>query len=114
VTGCGCWVCQALVCRLQFPGSRSRNPARLAERVSVATWPGHPLIEPSRASPGGVVGCGLGTEAAYLASVGWRVAGIDLSQTAVRRAAAEHDDVAFVRADVRALPFGSGGLDAAV
>jgi 2-polyprenyl-3-methyl-5-hydroxy-6-metoxy-1,4-benzoquinol methylase len=41
-------------------------------------------------------GCGLGTEAAYLASVGWRVAGMDLSQTALRRAAAEHDDVAFV------------------
>jgi SAM-dependent methyltransferase len=31
------------------------------------------------------VGCGLGTEAGYLASVGWRVAGIDLSATALRR-----------------------------
>jgi len=60
------------------------------------------------------VGCGLGTEAALLASVGWRVAGIDLSQTALRRAAAERDDVTFVRADVRALPFASGGFDAAV
>jgi SAM-dependent methyltransferase len=60
------------------------------------------------------VGCGLGTEAGYLALVGWRVAGIDLSQTALRRAAAKHDDVAFVRADVRALPFATGRFDAAV
>ena len=60
------------------------------------------------------VGCGLGTEAGYLASAGWRVAGIDLSQTALRRAAAEHDNVAFVRADVRAPPFATGRFDAAV
>jgi SAM-dependent methyltransferase len=60
------------------------------------------------------VGCGLGTEAGHLASAGWRVAGIDLSQTALRRAAAEHDDVAFVRAAVRALPFASGRFDAAM
>ncbi len=60
------------------------------------------------------VGCGLGTEAGYLAAAGWRVAGIDLSRTALVRAAAGHADVAFVRADVRALPFAPGGFDAAV
>jgi len=32
----------------------------------------------------------------------------------LRPAAAEHDEVAFVRADVLALPFGSGLFDAAV
>ena len=60
------------------------------------------------------VGCGLATEAAHLASSGWRVAGVDLSRTALRRAAAEHGDVGFARADVRALPFAPGCLDAAV
>jgi 2-polyprenyl-3-methyl-5-hydroxy-6-metoxy-1,4-benzoquinol methylase len=29
------------------------------------------------------VGCGLGSEAGYLASLGWQVAGIDLSGTAL-------------------------------
>jgi SAM-dependent methyltransferase len=51
------------------------------------------------------VGCGLGTEAGHLASAGWQVAGIDLSEVALARAAAEQGDTAFLRADVRALPF---------
>jgi SAM-dependent methyltransferase len=59
-------------------------------------------------------GCGLGSEASHLASAGWRAAGIDLSGTALRRAAAEHGDVAFARADVRALPFAPGCFNAAV
>src|SRR5215471_14289650 len=37
------------------------------------------------------VGCGLGVEAGYLAAAGWQVAGIDLSQVALARAAAGHD-----------------------
>jgi SAM-dependent methyltransferase len=60
------------------------------------------------------VGCGLGTEAAHLAAAGWQVAGIDLSQTALARAAAAHGQVAFVRADVRGLPFAGRCFDAAV
>jgi SAM-dependent methyltransferase len=60
------------------------------------------------------VGCGLGTEAGYLASTGWQVTGIDLSETAARRAAAEHGHVVFARADVRRLPFAPGSFDAAV
>jgi SAM-dependent methyltransferase len=60
------------------------------------------------------VGCGLGAEAGYLATLGWRVAGIDLSQTALQRAAAGHGDVAWVRADVRWLPFARHCFDAAV
>jgi 2-polyprenyl-3-methyl-5-hydroxy-6-metoxy-1,4-benzoquinol methylase len=33
------------------------------------------------------VGCGLGVEAGYLAAAGWQVAGVDLSQVALSRAA---------------------------
>ena len=46
--------------------------------------------------------------------MGWRAAGIDLSATALRRAAAEHGAVAFVRADVRRLPCARHRFDAAV
>jgi SAM-dependent methyltransferase len=60
------------------------------------------------------VGCGLGTEAGYLASVGWRAVGIDLSAVALGRAAGSHPDAGFLRADLRRLPFRSGSFDAAV
>jgi SAM-dependent methyltransferase len=60
------------------------------------------------------VGCGLGTETAHLAAAGWQVVGIDLSLTALARAAAAHGQVAFMRADVRRLPFAGGRFDAAV
>ena len=60
------------------------------------------------------VGCGLGVEAGYLAVAGWQVAGIDLSQTALARAAAGHDGAAFMRADVRRLPFHRHCFDAAL
>ena len=60
------------------------------------------------------VGCGLGTEAGYLASAGWQAAGIDLSGTALARAAAGHPDASFMRADVRRLPLRPHCLDAAV
>jgi trans-aconitate methyltransferase len=45
------------------------------------------------------IGCGAGTEAAYLASAGWQAAGIDLSEVALTKAAAEHRDLTFLRAD---------------
>jgi SAM-dependent methyltransferase len=57
---------------------------------------------------------GLATEAGHLASTGWQVAGIDLSEVALARAAAEQDHAAFLRADVRRLPFHDHCLDAAV
>jgi SAM-dependent methyltransferase len=65
---------------------------------------------------GGVldVGCGLGTEAGYLASAGWQAVGVDLSEAAIARAAAGHDDAAFLRADVLRLPFQSHCFDAAI
>lgn len=60
------------------------------------------------------VGCGVGTEAGHLASAGWQVAGIDLCQSALARAAATHHGVAFLRADLRSLPFADHSFDAAV
>jgi methyltransferase family protein len=57
---------------------------------------------------------GLATEAGHLASTGWQVAGIDLFEVALARAAAEQDHAAFLRADVRRLPFHDHCLDAAV
>jgi SAM-dependent methyltransferase len=60
------------------------------------------------------VGCGLGTEAGYLASAGWHAAGIDVSGTAIVQAAARHEDATFLCADVRQLPFRRHCLDAAV
>ena len=61
-----------------------------------------------------VIGCGLGTEVGYLASAGWQALGIDLSQTAIAQAAADHDESTFQRADVRRLPFRPHCFDAAV
>jgi SAM-dependent methyltransferase len=60
------------------------------------------------------VGCGLGVEAGHLAAAGWLVAGVDLSQVALTRAAAGGDGAAFMRADVRQLPFHQGCFDAAL
>lgn len=60
------------------------------------------------------VGCGLGTEAGYLASLGWRVSAIDLSAVALGRAAGLWPAASFLRADVRALPFRARSLDIAV
>ncbi len=60
------------------------------------------------------IGCGLGTEAGCLASAGWQAAGIDLSGTALARAAAGHPEAAFLGADVRRLPLRRHCLDAAV
>jgi 2-polyprenyl-3-methyl-5-hydroxy-6-metoxy-1,4-benzoquinol methylase len=37
------------------------------------------------------IGCGLGSEAGHLASAGWQVAGIEVSEVAIAAAAAGHD-----------------------
>jgi SAM-dependent methyltransferase len=60
------------------------------------------------------VGCGLGVEAGYLAAAGWQVAGVDLSQVALARAAAGGDGAVFMRADIRRLPFPQDCFDAAL
>jgi SAM-dependent methyltransferase len=57
------------------------------------------------------LGCGLGTELAYLSGLGFRGIGIDLSAVALRQAQAQHPAVAFALADVRRLPVASGCCD---
>jgi SAM-dependent methyltransferase len=61
-------------------------------------------------APGAVVdiGCGLGTEVAYLAANGWHTVGVDLSDVALARGKSTHGDVSFVQADATALPFPAG------
>lgn len=60
------------------------------------------------------IGCGVGTEIAYLAARGWNAAGVDLSRSALDLAKREHGDVPFVQADVLALPFPSGAFHLAI
>ncbi len=57
------------------------------------------------------LGCGLGTELAYLTERGFRGIGIDLSAVALRQAQAQHPAAAFALADVRRLPVASGCCD---
>jgi SAM-dependent methyltransferase len=60
------------------------------------------------------VGCGLGSEIAYLSGAGWSGVGIDLSWAAIRQARQLHppepDGCLFVRADVLSLPFAPGAF----
>lgn len=60
------------------------------------------------------IGCGAGTEIAYLAGRGWRAVGVDLSKTPLNLARCEHPDVPVVQADVLSLPFPSGTFDVAL
>lgn len=60
------------------------------------------------------IGCGLGTEIAYLAANGWKAVGVDLSEVALGRARQAHGGPFFVRADVLALPFPAGVFDVAL
>jgi SAM-dependent methyltransferase len=63
--------------------------------------------------PGQVLdlGCGLGTELAFMAHRGFTAIGVDLSPVALARARAYCPDVRFVQADVLNLPFTSGTFD---
>jgi SAM-dependent methyltransferase len=60
------------------------------------------------------IGCGLGTETAYLAAQGWKAVGVDLSEAALGRARQAHGGVSFTRADALALPFPAGVFDVAL
>jgi SAM-dependent methyltransferase len=60
------------------------------------------------------IGCGVGTESAYLSAQGWHAVGVDLSVAAIDLARREHADVSFVRANVLSLPFPSGIFDLAL
>jgi SAM-dependent methyltransferase len=58
------------------------------------------------------VGCGLGTEAAYLSGIGWRVVGVDLSPVAVAAADRLNPGPQYVRANLLRLPLQSAAFDA--
>jgi SAM-dependent methyltransferase len=60
------------------------------------------------------LGCGTGTEIAFLAAQGWCAVGIDLSRPALDLARHEHPDLHFAQADVLALPYSSGAFDLAL
>jgi SAM-dependent methyltransferase len=80
-------------------------------------WPSPELLAAAAdgwLGPAGVavdLGCGLGTEAGFLAASGWRTVGLDLSAAAVRAAGREHRDARFARADVLRLPLRDGSTD---
>ncbi|WAL68547.1 class I SAM-dependent methyltransferase [Amycolatopsis cynarae] len=61
------------------------------------------------------VGCGEGADAVWLARRGWQVTAVDISRTALQRAAAAGADlggrVAWTRADLTAMPLPAGTFD---
>jgi SAM-dependent methyltransferase len=63
--------------------------------------------------PGRVLdlGCGLGSDLAYLAGHDFTTHGVDLSPIAVRRATSLHPDVRFLQADALRLPFAAGAFN---
>jgi SAM-dependent methyltransferase len=58
------------------------------------------------------VGCGLGSEAAHLHALGWRVVGLDLSAVALTTAAALNPGPAYLRANLLRTPLRSSTIDA--
>jgi SAM-dependent methyltransferase len=58
------------------------------------------------------VGCGLGSEAAHLHSLGWQVLGLDLSAVAPVAAAQRNPGPAYLCADLLRTPLQSATLDA--
>jgi SAM-dependent methyltransferase len=60
------------------------------------------------------IGCGLGTEVGYLASLGRSAVGIDLSLAALRRAATMHATARFAAGDVLHVPFRDRSFGAAL
>lgn len=57
------------------------------------------------------LGCGNGSELAYLVGRGWAGFGVDLPTTPLARARELYQEVAFVQADVTRLPFRTGTVD---
>ena len=60
--------------------------------------------------------CGAGRHAGYLASMGYRVIGVDLSMPLLRRAVEDHcsDDVSWVQGDMRRVPLGDSSVSVVV
>jgi len=58
------------------------------------------------------VGCGVGSEAAHLHAIGWRVVGLDLSAVALAGAAIRNRGPVYLRADLLRTPLRSSTFDA--
>ncbi|PKV93217.1 methyltransferase family protein [Amycolatopsis echigonensis] len=57
------------------------------------------------------VGCGEGADARWLAARGWQVTAIDISRTALQRAAAANAGIAWVCSDLAGSPLPAGAFD---
>jgi SAM-dependent methyltransferase len=80
---------------------------RAKQRLSLERWvEEHHLEGAQGAKRAAVVGCGLGTDAEYIASKNYNTLGFDLSPTAIRRARELHPDtqVQYEVADLLDLP----------
>jgi SAM-dependent methyltransferase len=60
------------------------------------------------------IGCGLGTEAAFLHRAGWHVVGIDLVAAALTGAAARNPGPSYLLADLSRLPLAPAAFDVAL
>jgi SAM-dependent methyltransferase len=88
-------------------------------RADEQLWSGEPngllVAEASDLPPGQALdlGCGEGGDALWLASRGWLVTAIDISRTALERAAAAAGDakVSWTHADLRVSPPPAGSFD---
>jgi SAM-dependent methyltransferase len=79
---------------------------RERQRVSLERWVEAQQLDGGGTQRAAVVGCGLGTDAEYVASKNYNTVGFDLSPTAIRRARELHPDtsVEYVTADLLELP----------
>jgi SAM-dependent methyltransferase len=101
-------------------GQAAEWDARYSERGG-ARWSGRPngrlVAEASGLTPGRAldVGCGEGADAIWLASSGWTVTAIDISEVALIRARQAADlagaVVGWVRGDALRTPFPAGSFD---
>jgi SAM-dependent methyltransferase len=81
---------------------------RERQRISLEQWVEAQGLDGAGTKRAAVVGCGLGTDAEYIASKNYNTVGFDLSPTAIRRAQELHPDsgVEYVTADLLRLPSG--------
>jgi SAM-dependent methyltransferase len=79
---------------------------REQQRISLEQWVEAHRLDGAGTRRAAVVGCGLGTDAEYIASKNYNTVGFDLSPTAIRRAQQLHPDtkVDYVAADLLQLP----------
>ena len=95
---------------------------RLADMPDGALRPGglgltRELIRLSGLAPGSSVldvGCGFGRSAGFLASVGYDVTGIDISEKLIKQASERFPEVRFSTADAAKMPFEASRFDAVI